>query len=106
MNPSSLNTSLLLKSSTLWGALGFSALASTAILLFSPDGISSLHKREAELREQQRQLVRMRRANLELSEEVRRLAAKDPELYEALARQQGLARPGETVYTFRERAGH
>ena len=45
----------------------------------------------------------MRRANLELGEEVQRLAAKDPELYEALARQQGLARPGETIYTFRER---
>jgi cell division protein FtsB len=44
----------------------------------------------------------MRRANLELAQEVKRLAAKDPELYEALARQQGLAKPGETIYTFRE----
>ena len=98
-----MNTSFLLKSSTLWGVLAFSGLASTAILLFSPDGVASLHKRRAELLEQQRQLVRMRRANLELGEEVKRLAAKDPELYEALARQQGLARPGETIYTFRER---
>jgi cell division protein FtsB len=101
-----MNTSVLLKSSTLWGVLVFSGLASTGILLFSPDGLGSLHKRQAELLEQQRQLVRMRRANLELSQEVKRLAAKDPELYEALARQQGLARPGETIYTFRERGGH
>ena len=98
-----MNTSILLKSSTLWGVLAFSGLASTAILLFSPDGVASLHKRQAELLEQQKQLLRMRRANLELGQEVKRLAAKDPELYEALARQQGLARPGETIYTFRKR---
>ena len=98
-----MNTSILLKSSTLWGVLAISGLASTAILLFSPDGITSLRKRQAELVDQQRQLLRMRKANLELSEEVKRLAARDPELYEALARQQGLARPGETIYTFRER---
>ncbi|WP_306598340.1 septum formation initiator family protein [Geothrix sp. 21YS21S-2] len=98
-----MNTSLLLKSSTLWGVLAFSGLASTGILLFSPSGIGSLHKRQAELLDQQRQLLKMRRANLELGEEVKRLAARDPELYEALARQQGLARPGETIYTFRER---
>ena len=100
-----MNTSLLLKSGTLWGVLAFSGLASTGILLFSPSGVSSLHKRQAELLEQQRQLLRMRRANLELGAEVKRLAARDPELYEALARQQGLARPGETIYTFRERGG-
>ena len=35
--------------------------------------------------------------------EVQRLAAKDPELMEALARRQGYARKGETVYTFRNR---
>ena len=98
-----MNTSVLLNSSTLWGVLVFSGVASAGILLFSPDGIGSLRKRQAELVEQQRQLLRMRRANIELSQEVKRLAAKDPELYEALARQQGLARPGETVYTFRER---
>ncbi|BDU78828.1 FtsB family cell division protein [Mesoterricola sediminis] len=98
-----MNTSLLLKSSTLWTVLGFSGLGSAAILLFSPDGVTSLHKRRADLVEQQRQLLRMHRANLELAQEVQRLAAKDPELYEALARQQGLARPGETVYTFRDR---
>ena len=100
-----MNTSMLLKSSTLWGVLVFSSLASAAILIFSPDGIASLHKRQAELVDQQRQLLRLRRANLDLSEEVKRLAAKDPELYEALARQQGLAKPGETIYTFRERGG-
>lgn len=98
-----MNTSLLLRSSTVWTVLALSGAASTAIVLFSPDGIGSLHKRRAELLDQQRQLLRMKRANLELDLEVKRLAAKDPELYEALARQQGLARPGETVYTFRER---
>jgi cell division protein FtsB len=98
-----MNTSMLLKSSTLWGVLVFSGLVSASILLFSPDGVTSLRKRQAELLDQQKQLLRMRRANLELAEEVKRLAAKDPELYEALARQQGLARPGETIYTFRER---
>lgn len=100
-----MNTSVLLKSSTLWSVLAFSGLASTGILLFSPSGVGSLHKRQTELLDQQRQLVKMRRANLELSDEVKRLAARDPELYEALARQQGLARPGETIYTFRERGG-
>jgi len=98
-----MNTAWLLKSSTLWSVLGFSGLASAAILLLSPDGIPSLRKREAELLEQQRQLLKMHRSNQELQEEVKRLAARDPELYEALARQQGLARPGETVYTFRDR---
>jgi len=32
------------------------------------------------------------------------LAAQDPELMESLARRQGYARPGETVYTFRKPA--
>ena len=101
-----MQTSLLLKSSTLWGVLVCSGVVSTGILLFSPDGVPSLRKRQAELHDQQRQLLRMRRANLELGEEVKRLAANDPELYEALARQQGLAKPGETIYTFRERGGN
>jgi cell division protein FtsB len=92
----------LLKSSTLWTVLVISGLASTAILLLSPDGLPDLRKRQADLVDQQVQLQKMRRKNLELGLEVRRLAAKDPELYEALARQQGLARPGETIYTFRE----
>ena len=96
----------LLKSSTLWAVLVLSGLASTCILLLSPDGVPSLRKRQTEMAEQLVLLQKMRRSNLELSQEVRRLAARDPELYEALARQQGLARPGETVYTFREPATH
>jgi cell division protein FtsB len=92
----------LLKSSTLWAVLVLSGLASTAILLLSPDGLPSLGKRQAEMAEQTYQLQKMRRSNRDLSNEVHRLSAKDPELYEALARQQGLARPGETIYTFRE----
>ena len=91
----------LLKSSTLWAVLVLSGLASTAILLLSPDGLPSLGKRQSEMAEQAYQLQKMRRSNRDLADEVHRLAAKDPELYEALARQQGLARPGETIYTFR-----
>jgi len=101
-----MTTAWLLKSSTLWAVLVISGLTSGAILLLSPDGVPSLRKREAELMAQQVQLQKMRRSNLELSQEVRRLAAKDPELYEALARQQGLAKPGETIYTFREPGSH
>jgi cell division protein FtsB len=97
-----LTTAWLLKSSTLWMVLAISGLVSTAILLLSPDGVVSIRKRESEIQDQQLQLLKMRRANLELAQEVKRLAAKDPELYEALARQQGLAKPGETIYTFRE----
>jgi cell division protein FtsB len=96
----------LLKSSTLWAVLVISGLVSGAILLLSPDGVPSLRKRETEMADQQVQLQKMRRANQELSQEVRRLSAKDPELDEALARQQGLARPGETIYTFREPGSH
>jgi len=101
-----MTTAWLLKSSTLWAVLVISGLTSGAILLLSPDGVPSLRKREAELAAQLVQLQKMRRSNLELSQEVRRLAAKDPELYEALARQQGLAKPGETIYTFREPGSH
>ena len=101
-----MTTAWLLKSSTLWGVLVLSGVASTEILLFSPDGLPSLRRRQAELHDQERQLLKLHRSNLELNEEVRRLAARDPELYEALARQQGLARPGETVYTFHDRGEH
>jgi len=97
-----MTTAWLLKSSTLWAVLVLSGLASAAILLLSPDGLPSLRKRQAEMAGAAQQLQKMRRSNLELSQEVKRLAAKDPELYEALARQQGLAKPGETIYTFRE----
>jgi cell division protein FtsB len=96
----------LLKSSTLWAVLVISGLASACILLLSPDGVPSLRKSQTEMAEQLVLLQKMRRSNLELSQEVRRLAARDPELYEALARQQGLARPGETIYTFREPGNH
>jgi cell division protein FtsB len=97
-----MTTAWLLKSSTLWAVLVLSGLASACILLLTPDGLPSLHKRQADLAEQLVLLQRMRRSNLELNQEVRRLSAKDPELYEALARQQGLAKPGETIYTFRD----
>jgi cell division protein FtsB len=97
-----MTTAWLLKSSTLWAVLVISGLASACILLLTPDGLPSLRKRQADMVEQVVLLQRMRRSNLELNQEVHRLAAKDPELYEALARQQGLAKPGETIYTFRE----
>ncbi len=73
------------------------------ILLFGPGGLPSLRKQEAELQATRQVLLQKARKNRELLEEVRRLAAKDPELLESLARKQGFARPGEKVYTFRER---
>ena len=94
------NAAWLLKSSTLWGTLVFSGVISVFILIFSPDGLPSLHKRGAELRAYTEELRQKNRHNRELADEVRRLAAKDPELFEGLARRQGYARPGETVYTF------
>ena len=102
-----MNSAWLLKSSTLWGALAFSCVATTFMLLFSSDGLPSFRKRQAELRDYQGVLLQKSARNRELAEEVRRLATKDPELLEALARRQGYARPGETIYTFRETgAGH
>jgi len=97
------NAAWLLRSRTLWGALGFSAIASTGILLLTPDGLPAHRKREAEVRAYKEDLLQKAKRNRELAEEVRRLSAKDPELFEALARRQGFARPGETVYSFRER---
>ncbi|MDE3244652.1 MAG: septum formation initiator family protein, partial [Acidobacteriota bacterium] len=44
----------------------------------------------------------LNRKNHEIALEVKRLLEKDPELMESLARQRGYARPGETVYTFRD----
>jgi cell division protein FtsB len=98
-----MNANWLLKSSTLWGALGASGVLSVAALLFSDGGLPELHKREAELAAARTRLIELNRRNRELLEEVQRLAAKDPELMEALARRQGYAKPGETVYTFRNR---
>jgi cell division protein FtsB len=97
-----MNAAWLLKSSTLWGALVFSGLISFGILIFSPQGLPSLRKLEAEVREYQSDLRQKAVRNRELAEEVKRLSARDPELFEALARRQGYARPGETVYTFRD----
>lgn len=98
-----MNAAWLLRSRTLWGALGVSAVFSSGILLLAPDGIPALRKRQAELHGFKTELLQKARQNRELAEEVHRLATKDPELFEALARRQGYARPGETVYSFRER---
>ena len=96
-----MNANWLLKSSTLWGVLGASGLLSLMAMLFSQGGLPELRKREGELLAARTRLVELNRRNRELLEEVQRLAAKDPELMEALARRQGYARKGETVYTFR-----
>lgn len=98
-----MNANWLLKSSTLWGVLGVSAFLSLMAMLFSEGGLPELRKREAELAAARERAVELNRQNRELLEEVQRLAARDPELMEALARRQGYARPGETVYTFRAR---
>lgn len=98
-----MNPGWLLRSRTLWWALGLSSLASAAILAFAPDGLPDLRKREAELRAFEAELRQKAERNRALAEEVQRLAVQDPELFEALARRQGFARPGETVYTFREK---
>ena len=98
-----MNANWLLKSSTLWGALGLSGFLSLMAMLFSEGGLPELRKREAELATARARLLELNRRNRELLEEVQRLAAKDPELMEALARRQGYARPGETVYTFGSR---
>jgi len=99
-----MNASWLLRSRTLWGALAFSGLVSMGIILFSPQGLPNLRKLEAELRIYRLELRQKSLQNRELALEVKRLAAKDPELFEALARRQGYARPGETVYTFGDRS--
>jgi cell division protein FtsB len=92
-----------LRSSTLWGVLLFSGILSSLLLWISPDGFPSIRRRQAELRQYRTELLGKNRRNQELLDEVRRLARQDPELMEALARRQGFAKPGETVYTFRER---
>lgn len=97
-----MNASWLLKSSTLVGAMAISAGLSMLVLLVSPDGLPALNKRQAEIRACKADLLQKARYNRTLAEEVRRLASRDPELLEALARRQGYAKPGETVYTFRD----
>ena len=97
-----MNITYLLKSSTLWTVVVTSVSVSTCVLLFSSDGLYSIQKRQIEMANQKYQLKKIRELNCELAQEVHRFATKDPELYEALARQQGLARPGEIIYTFRD----
>lgn len=96
-----MSVSRLLESRLLWGALTASALLSAAILWLAPGGMRDLGRQQTELRDAQQKLRDLNKGNHELYEEVRRLAAQDPALMESLARRQGYARPGETVYTFR-----
>ncbi|MBK8724814.1 MAG: septum formation initiator family protein [Holophagaceae bacterium] len=98
-----MNTPWLLKSRTVWGALLCSGVLSTATLWLLPGGLPAVHKQQAELQRQREVLLTLNRRNRELFDEVQRLAMRDPELMEALARRQGFARPGETIYTFRDR---
>lgn len=98
-----MNAAWLLNSRVLWTALSLSVVLSMVILLFSPDGLPSLRKREADLRMYKEELLVKATRNQELAQEVKRLAAKDPELFEAMARRHGYARPGETVYSFRDK---
>jgi cell division protein FtsB len=98
-----IGASWFLRSSTLWAVLLVSGLLSGLLLWISPDGFPSLQRRQAEVQQLRQELVAKNHRNRELLEEVSRLARQDPELMEALARRQGFARPGETVYTFRER---
>ncbi|HXC18164.1 MAG TPA: septum formation initiator family protein [Holophagaceae bacterium] len=97
-----MNINRLLESRTLWAALGISALMSGGILWLAPGGLRDLGRQQVELRDATVKLRALNQNNHELYDEVRRLAAQDPELMETLARRQGYARPGETVYTFRK----
>jgi cell division protein FtsB len=97
-----LNPNWFLRSSTVSWALALSAIGSVLLLLLSPDGIPQMRKNQRDLLEAKRRLVQLHRRNEELFGEVQRLAKKDPDLMEALARRQGFAKPGETVYTFKE----
>lgn len=99
-----MSVSRLLESRILWTSLGISALLSATILWLAPGGLRDLGRQQADLRDAQLKLQTLNRNNHELYEEVRRLASQDPELMESLARRQGYARPGETVYTFRKPA--
>ena len=95
-----MNTTSLLESRVIMTVLGLSGFMSVAIL-WSPYGLPAIHKREKEFARQQQMLVDLNHKNQELALEVKRLLDKDPELMESLARQRGYAKPGETVYTFR-----
>lgn len=100
------NVAWLMRPSTLGWALGISGALSVLILLFSPEGLPALRKREKEILVLKQDLIQKSKANQELADEVHRLADKDPELMEALCRRQGYARPGETVFTFRGNGSH
>lgn len=97
-----MNINRLLESRTLWIALALSGCMSAVILWLAPGGLRDLGRQESELRDAQIKLRVLNRNNHDLYDEVRRLAAQDPELMETLARRQGYARPGETVYIFRK----
>ncbi len=98
-----MNTSWLLRSSTLWGVLGASSVLSVLLLWVLPDGVRALRDRESELHEAQVRLLNLNRRNQDLLVEVQKLVRKDPELMEGLARRRGMARSGETVYIFKDR---
>lgn len=96
-----MNTNALLESRVIMSVLGISGFLSV-VILWSPYGLPALHKRQQEFSRQQQLLLDLNRKNHEIALEVKRLLEKDPELMESLARQRGYARPGETVYTFRD----
>ncbi|MBL0312280.1 MAG: septum formation initiator family protein [Holophagaceae bacterium] len=96
-----MNTNTLLESRVIMAVLGISGFLSV-VILWSPYGLPALHKREQEFMNQQQKLMDLNRKNHEIALEVKRLLEKDPELMESLARQRGYAKPGETVYTFRD----
>lgn len=97
-----MNINRLLESRSLWAALLASALLSAAILWLAPGGMRDLNRQQSDLQDAMGKLRTLNQNNHDLYEEVRRLAAQDPELMESLARRQGYAKPGETVYTFRK----
>jgi cell division protein FtsB len=96
-----MNANALLGSRIIMAVLGISGFLSV-LVLWSPYGLPALHKREQEFLKQKQMLMDLNRKNRELAVEVKRLIDKDPELMESLARQRGYAKPGETVYTFRD----
>lgn len=96
-----MNTNALLESRVIMTVLGISGFLSV-VILWSPYGLPALHKRQQEFSRQEQLLLDLNRKNHEIALEVKRLLEKDPELMESLARQRGYARPGETIYTFRD----
>jgi hypothetical protein len=95
-----MNLAWLLKSSTIWIALGLSVIVTASILLFTPGGISSLRKRQSELFSHKLNLYSLSIQNKSLFDEARRLNDPDPASMESLVRRIGHDRPGEKVYVF------